>query len=168
MKEITYWVKVVARSSLTELARRLERHCEVKELIEAGEDEPRPDRRMKPIPPPPEQAFLVSAQNGKGLKVFPGLPTPRVLSEAGRAAYRAGARKRVAAEHERKIATLATVLRANAHAPLSKIARLMDDTGVRPLWGKSAQAPWSELLVQRYLDEALARITAPDAPPLIG
>ena len=66
---------------------------------------------------------------------------------------------------ERIVATLADILRANAHAPMVKLVALMNATDVRP---NPRGQPWSEQSLARHLDAALARVTDPNGPQVSG
>jgi hypothetical protein len=97
-----------------------------------------------------------SAINGSKKKIY----TPAAL-----ATFREAGQRKSREAHERKIATLADIMRNNAHAPLFKLAQLMNETEVRV---NPRGQLWTEGNIQKYVEEALARITAPNAPEISG
>jgi hypothetical protein len=145
---VTYTVKITTTLPFGQLAAGLGALGDVDDLHRTG----------AAIPIQSALPFTNGAAGG------PSKRKPRVISVEGRLAYRDAAQKKEKAQKERRVEALVEVLRTHAYAPMPDLVRAMNASGVHP--NNNSAIPWSERSVRKYLDEALARLTAPGAPPI--
>jgi hypothetical protein len=113
-----------------------------------------------------ENLFIKDSEHvGNGEAAAARYKTRRTYSADGLQKLREMNTRRAQERIERIVATLADILRANAHAPMVKLVALMNATDVRP---NPRGQPWSEQSLARHLDAALARVTDPNGPQVSG